>query len=128
MDMNDKKKAILVVVVIVLAAGIFFFTSSPENDGIQSIDAGEMITLMCRNEKCGHVFDMEKRDYYTKVEEVRRPNDFGWPKIECPECGRKTIDRAVRCQNCDKVFFMYAVLNDFPDRCPYCGFSPSEKK
>lgn len=126
MDTGNKKIVILAVLAFAAAGLIFFFTQSDSDQGIESIGKEEQITLMCRNSQCGHVYEMNKREYYSLIEEVRRPEQFNWPRIECPECGQKSIDRAVRCQGCDKVFFLYSVLNDYPDRCPYCGYSESE--
>lgn len=127
MEARDKKRVVVVAAILVLAGVIFFVTGSDDEDGIESIPADEIMTLMCRNERCGHVYEMEKRAYYELIEEVRNPQSFGWPRIECPKCSRKTIDRAVKCEKCGNVFFMYSVPNDFPDKCPKCGFSKSAK-
>ncbi|HEW79544.1 MAG TPA: hypothetical protein ENH34_06260 [Phycisphaerales bacterium] len=122
---NSKKKSILIGVVVgcvVLAAAITYKRSS-DNTGL-AVFKGQLIWVKCRNADCEAEYQMDKKDYYEEVEE--RTTGMFTPPLVCKECGEESIYAAIKCEKCGLIFFKGAVPNDFPDRCPECGFSKIE--
>lgn len=55
---------------------------------------------------------------------MMRPwGQFGWPLV-CPECNAESLYSAIRCQECDTVFYRGEAGDQrYPDTCPSCSFS-----
>ncbi|MBN1437216.1 MAG: hypothetical protein JW936_09080 [Sedimentisphaerales bacterium] len=109
-------------------------------------------TLLCS--ECGHVMDIPQEEFQAMVDEreaalgdpcgmgmdmqtpggmpgmppiMMRPwGSFGWPLI-CPECNAESLYTAIRCPECDNVFFRGAAQDArYMDRCPECNYSQAE--
>jgi predicted RNA-binding Zn-ribbon protein involved in translation (DUF1610 family) len=49
--------------------------------------------------------------------------------FECPKCGKVAVREALKCPKCGNVFIPdWDRQNDYPDRCPKCGFSEIEQE
>lgn len=50
----------------------------------------------------------------------------------CPKCNQKSCMVATKCQKCENIFIPYVgrnqAPNSYPDKCPKCGYSPSEER
>lgn len=125
---NSSKKPIMigaVIVCLLLAVGITFLTSSKDK-GLDSLESGQMIWVKCRNTDCGAEYQVDKKEYFRQIEELRR-GPMEVILALCEECGQESISRAEKCENCGLLFFMGSVHNDFTDRCPECGYSKTEE-
>lgn len=118
---TEKKKPILlgiIVVCLVVAGGITLFrTVGSSDEGIGSIPKGEMMWVQCSNQNCNSEYEMEKRDYYTSIEQS--PSKVA----KCTKCGEETLFEAIKCEKCGIVFAPGSVSGEVRDRCPECGFS-----
>lgn len=124
------KNTIYVVVIalcLILAIVIFVKSRSKGPSGIDSIQAGEMVWVMCNNPDCKAIYQMEKKDYYLEIEEKTRKNPLASRlAINCKQCGEESAFRAYKCEKCGQFFFQGAVSGDLEDRCPECGYSQME--
>ncbi len=92
--------------------------------GLDSIPPGDIVLIKCENKQCEAVYKMNKKEYYTLVDEVaaRMPNTPESPlPVACKECQEASARKAVKCTECGHVFFYGEKPNDYPDRCPKCG-------
>ena len=129
MEDSTKKTVMIgiIVVCLVLAVVIWRKTSSSGSSGIESIKRGQLIWVKCKNPDCGVEYQIEKRDYYEYLQEHQDPMSMSAPVLVCKECGKESVYRAVKCPECEVVFFYGSVPNDFGDRCPKCGYSQTEE-
>lgn len=126
---ESRKKLIMVIVTIAclaLAAVITYSRYSGSGNTIDNIPESEMIWVKCANKDCGAEYQMGKKEYFKEIEKHLNPMAPTAPPLICKECGEPSIYRAEKCEKCGKVFFRGSVPNDFPDRCPYCGYSKTE--
>ena len=98
-------------------------------DTIDSIPDEEMIWVKCNNPACKAEYQTSKKGYFKYVEEHANPMAPTPPPLVCEKCGEQSVYRAEKCMNpdCGIVFLRGAVPNDFPDRCPECGYSTTEE-
>jgi len=126
--MEEKKKKQLMVIGIsiclALAVAITFLTRSRAT-GISSIKEGDLVWVMCSNPDCQAEYRIGKRDYFTFMKENVTPAIMK-PPMTCEECGEESVFRALKCENCDVIFF-YGESSGFMDKCPECGFSKIEE-
>jgi predicted RNA-binding Zn-ribbon protein involved in translation (DUF1610 family) len=71
---------------------------------------------------------MNKVTFLEFLQQNTDPMAMRQPAITCEKCGKKTGYRAMKCEKCNVVFFYGEVVNDFPDKCPKCGFSTTEQR
>lgn len=121
--------AIVIVVCLILAVVILLVTRSGRSGGLEQVPRGEMIWIMCNNPQCKASYQMDKRDYFAKIEDKFKSNPnplaLQTPALDCPKCGKASAFRAVKCEKCGHMFF-YGNPNDFNDRCPECKYSKIE--
>ncbi len=119
---------IVIVVCLVLAVVIFLATRSGGGGGVGQLKRGEMMWVKCNNPDCKAEYQIDSKDYFTNIEERVKANPLSLqtPVLVCQKCGKESVFRAVKCENCGKMFFYGAVPNDFPDRCPDCKYSKTE--
>ena len=119
----DKKKVIslaIIAVCLILSVFVFMKTGS-DSSGIEDYK-GEQVVLKCAS--CDFVKRMDKTEYFTTIAE--KYNNEERP-FECEECGKMAY-RAIECAKCKHVFFRGAVKNSYADKCPECGYSPSQQE
>ncbi len=126
--MKNRVYITIAVVCVALAALIFYLTHSASPGGIESLKRGELMWVKCNNPDCGEAYQIDKKDYFLQIEERMRahPMSLRAPPLVCEKCGQESVFRAEKCEKCGKVFFSDSVPNDFPDRCPECGYSKTE--
>lgn len=128
---EGKKKMIMIVIIVACfaAAGIItYVTRSGSIGGIETIRRGAaMVWLKCRNPDCEHEWQMDRRDYLEYLREQQPPTPITAPAIICPKCSEESGYRAEKCENCGLIFERGSVPRDFPDRCPKCGHSKTER-
>jgi len=84
------------------------------------------VWVKCSNPDCKAEYQIDGKDYFEHI----RPYEGGSiapPALICEKCGEQSAFRAMECKKCGKIFFMSAVSEDYPDRCPECGYSRIEK-
>ena len=71
---------------------------------------------------------MERDEYFMMTEINSDPEleTYTSTMLLCEKCGNKSISRAVKCEGCSLIFF-YKTFSDLPDKCPKCGYSPTEQ-
>jgi len=128
--MKNTVYVIVIAVCLILAGVIFVLTRSEGSGGLDSIQRGELVWVMCNNPNCKEAYQIDKKDYYEQVDEQMRANPMAMvtPALTCKKCGEQSVYMAVKCEKCGKMFFSGAVANDFADRCPdpACGYSKTE--
>jgi predicted Zn-ribbon and HTH transcriptional regulator len=128
--MEDRKKPIMIgviVVCLVVAGLITFARRGGSGGGIGSIPESEMIWVKCNNPDCKAEYQMSKREYYEEQKKRFNPLARSTPALTCKECGKDSLYKAVKCENCGYVFIEgISGQNDFPDRCPKCKHSATE--
>ncbi|UCG56492.1 MAG: hypothetical protein JSU70_16715 [Phycisphaerales bacterium] len=125
--MKNTIYVVVIVLCLLIAIGIFIKTQSGGPTGVDSIKRGEMLWMMCNNPACKANYQIDKKDYYTEIQESMKASPVlaGTPAIVCQTCNEESIFRAVKCPNCEHMFF-YGNPADFDDRCPECKFSKIE--
>ena len=135
--MDEEKKKIVMIVVaiacIVLAVVITFVTC--EGGGSGRVSAGP-INMLCVNPDCGASFELSREEYTNQLmanqSETTMPGMRGrgmaGPSVfTCPECGKESAYMATKCPECEAIFIQgQAGDQQFPDRCPECGYSDME--
>ena len=130
--MDDEKKKIIMIVVmvscLVLAGAIFYMTTLRGGGG--GGGGRNSIPFKCMNPKCGATFELSTEEYQDMMRDsgpMMMPG-MGPIVIECDTCGEKTATMAEKCTKCDHIFFPnYNNTDDYPDRCPECGYSSYEE-
>ena len=134
--MDEEKKKIVMIVVaiacIVLAVVITFVTC--EGGGRRT--ATGPINMLCVNPDCGASFELSREEYTNQLmanqSETTMPGMRGrgmaGPSVfTCPECGKESAYMATKCPECEAIFIQgQAGDQQFPDRCPECGYSAME--
>jgi hypothetical protein len=131
---ESKKKPIMIAVIVVcfVAAGAIYLKSRPSTEagGIPDYLAKESVWLRCRAPACEHEYEIVKKDYFEKMEELRAKSrgDFA-PAMTCPKCSEPSVYEARKCEKCGLVFEAGTVPADYEDRCPdpKCGYSKIEE-
>jgi hypothetical protein len=72
-------------------------------------------------------WQINKKDYFEYVEQNRNALALGNPPLKCDKCGEASAYIAIKCEQCDAVFFKGTIADDFSDRCPECGVSKTEQ-
>jgi ribosomal protein L40E len=88
--------------------------------------APKTVWVKCNNPNCGAEYQIDGKDYFEHI----RPYEGGSimpPPLICEKCGEQSVFRAMQCKKCGKIFFMEAVSEDYPDKCPECGYSRIEE-
>jgi len=90
----------------------------------------ETLWVKCRDPDCGAEYQMSKKECFKYIEEHADPMALTAPAMICEKCGEQSVYRAEKCGNpdCGLIFFRGSVPNDFPDRCPKCGYSVTEEQ
>jgi len=127
--MEERKKNLITIGIIVgclvIAVAVTFFTRRTSH-GIDSIKKGDMIWVKCYSTDCKAEYQIEKRDYFEFLQKNANPMAMRMPPMECEKCSQKSIYRAVKCEECDTIFFYGEIADQFKDKCPKCGFSKTE--
>jgi len=132
MEESKKKKILIGVIVVCLVAACVIFwrtRSGAEIGGAASLKRGKLIWVKCNNPDCGAEYQIDRKDYFQQIEEKQQSHAASLvaPPLECKECGKASLYRAVKCEKCGKIFFFESVPNDYGDRCPNCGYSKIEE-
>jgi len=101
----------------------------PDRGGmLYAIDqaSGKMVWIMCSDPDCGATYQMGMKDYFEYVQQYEGGLTAP-PALICEKCGEQSAFRAMECKKCGKIFFMSTVSEDYPDKCPECGYSRIEK-
>lgn len=121
----------IVIIVCFIVAGVvgYKFIFSGGSGGISSIDSEEMVWVKCKNPDCEAEYQMNKRKYYSEVEERRTSIAQARIAIPCEQCGQESCYEAIKCSNpeCGVIFFRGSVTGDLEDRCPECKHSKTEE-
>lgn len=129
--MEEGAKKLLMVIIVVACLGaagaITVMTRSGGSGSLKDLDPTEMIWVKCSNEDCEAEYQVGKKEYYTYMQENRDPMSMLPPPMLCKECGEESCLQAVKCENCELVFFKGSVPHDFADRCPECKYSKTEE-
>ena len=128
MEKSKSKKIIFAVVLLVVALGITLIFSNPFGGGPESPSDVQKIPFLCVNEKCGHTFGITPEEYDEQRIKSGRAEEMGPVPITCPKCGEESAFPAMKCEKCGETFIADPTTRDYPDRCPKCGYSPSEGK
>jgi len=94
--------------------------------GLDELKRGVKYWVKCVNSECGHMWQMDRKDYFQYLRQHQDPMSLAAPAIVCPTCSRESGYRAEKCQNCGLVFVRGGIPHDFADRCPQCGRSKTE--
>ena len=130
--MNDETKkyvGIAVAVICLLIAGTIIYRTM-FSDGPGGAGGNRDVALLCTT--CGG-FEIPADEFRDLMSKNLDPMMMGMPgqpmAIPCPKCGKKTCYMAQKCPQCEHIFvFGQARDQNYPDRCPKCGFSEIEDR
>ena len=134
MDDSGKKRVMVAIVVICLitAGVITFIFNNPFSSGGGS--RGPM-QMLCVNPDCGYAFEISQKEFREQMMEKGPAGQMMMgpmaapPAFTCPKCGEQSAYMATKCPKCGKVFINdYSITDDYPDRCPECGYSAMEER
>jgi predicted RNA-binding Zn-ribbon protein involved in translation (DUF1610 family) len=124
---DDTKKYLsigLAVVCIGVAGTIFYRTIG---GGGARTDGNRDVALLCTH--CGG-FEIPVDEFRELMSQqgsgtMMMPDQMA--AMPCPKCSQKTCYMAQKCKQCEAIFvFGQAKDQNYPDRCPKCGFSAIE--
>ncbi len=129
MDEDKKQKVMISVLVgcLVLVAALNiprFFKGGSKSSVSRTVD------LICLNPKCGADSEITREEYQEGIQNsgmVIGPMGMAGP-VECPKCGEISAARGLKCKECSTVFMQKHGGDDYPDRCPKCGYSDIENR
>ncbi len=125
MDEAKKKPVMIgIIVVCLVLAGII--TAVTWEGGAGPTSPTGPLTLMCTNEDCGAVFELAREKLAEAVGPGMRM--MGPPVVACQECGQRTAYITRTCPKCEALFIPLPSTDGYGDRCPECGFSPTEDR
>jgi hypothetical protein len=101
-----------------------------ENVGLIGNDSPDArpIWMLCTNPECAESWQLTKdemEDLFSERDMMMGPGPER-PK-ECKFCHEKSAFIAEKCQECGNVFVPNYMAEDYPDRCPECGYSYYEE-
>lgn len=100
--------------------------------GGTGIDPDAPVYMLCANPSCNAEVEMTQKEFMdlaSDMDPMGMPMMMGPMAYNCPECNKKSLYRATKCPECDKIFVEnYQAVDDYPDRCPDCGYSELEDK
>jgi len=84
------------------------------------------IPFRCTN--CGLVRSFAIRELQKMQKPDKADPSMGPMKLDCTQCGKKTLTQAVECPKCQEIFVLKilkidATRNSLDDKCPKCGES-----
>ncbi|MCK5565479.1 MAG: hypothetical protein KAJ07_09555 [Planctomycetes bacterium] len=129
MDEDKKQKVMIGMVVgcLVLVAALniprFF-------KGGSKVSVSDTVTLICLNPECGADSEITREEYQESIQNSSMgmgPMQMAGP-IECPKCKEISAARGLKCKKCSNVFMLQYGSDDYPDRCPECGYSDIENR
>ncbi len=126
---DSKRKPVMIGIIVaclVLAVVVHLWLKEASS-GADALESGRMIWVKCRNPECEAEYQMNQKKYFKYIQESRA-DPMQEVLLPCKECGEESITWALKCPKCGLVFERYSVPNDRPDRCPKCGFSPTEDR
>lgn len=131
---DSQKKGAIVAGVCLTAAIVIFFVFNPIGGGGGGAPTGPML-MKCA--ECGHTFEIDRKEYAEEMRKIMEeqggmmdPMMMGRQiSIKCPECDKQAAYEAKECPECGETFILnYSNPQDYPDRCPGCGYSEWEDK
>ena len=134
MDDNTKKniKLGIAIVALILAAVITYFSYSGGGGGTDRLN--RTLYMICKNKDCPEKEYEITEDEFREMIQMRVSQGgaglvMGQRQVfECKHCGQETAYIAQKCEECGNFFSInYGVTDDYPDRCPKCGYSKIEK-
>jgi len=132
--MSKNVKIIVSVLCLVLAAGILYFTTFRSEGGGDSGDV--QIWLKCVNPDCNQAYSLTPDEFLEMQHQGGMNPMMMMPgqsqAFKCKKCGQQSAYMAQKCEKCKEVFIMQMpgpgeANQDFPDRCPKCGYSAIEQ-
>ena len=137
MDDTGKKKLRIGIIIasLTLAAVITYVTSSGGDSG-GSNRGSRVIYIMCDNQDCPESeYEVSTEQYREMMQAVQSPEDrltgpmMGPMALECKNCSQETAYMSQKCEECETFFSIDydGASDDYPDRCPECGFSRIEE-
>ena len=130
-DQKKKKQIIIIVACLVLAAVITFVMYGGGGDDIDLPSQGRPVQMLCGS--CEAEYIIRAPDYRKLLVDegfaMTGPGPGVYPDFICSDCGEKAAQRAAKCKECEFVYIPNTIpTNDYPDRCPDCGYSDIETR
>ena len=104
-------------------------TPPPGQEAEEEEEPQETIELTCQypalKNPAGKIFEYEVQIAYKNG--PRYAMMYGVPPVKCEKCGEESVFAAIKCEKCDKIFFPGTVEGKYEDKCPECGYSPTEE-
>ena len=121
---ENKKNAIMIgiaVVCLALAGAITYSHFFGNDISRKDMEDYNKVWMKCSNAACNAEYQIDRDIYLMSLQTTKTPQ----PLI-CEKCKKPSAYGAVKCKKCEQVFF-YNTFPDLPDKCPNCGYSPTEK-
>ena len=129
MDEEKKRKVMLGVVIGCFSLAMILFLTTSGIFKKKYKGSNEPIVMLCVNPECNADFDLERDDYRDQMSQIPMMMMMeSTPPLECTSCNKRSAFRATVCESCDSLFLPTPSSDDFPDRCPECGYSKIEER
>lgn len=130
--MNDKmrQKVHIGVAIFCLVGALIITIAVNWGWADRSSNVKETFILICSNPQCGAVTEMSANEF-RKLAGQTEPGSVGMQGLlifVCPKCNQKVAYIGQKCENCGKAFIPVDSSNEYPDRCPKCGYSQMEER
>ncbi len=126
---EDKKQKVMVgllvsCLVLVAALNVPRFFKGGSGSSARTVD------LICLNPECASASEITRKEYQEALQNsgmAMNPMGMAGP-VECPKCEKISAARGIKCKECSTVFMQRHGGDDYPDRCPDCGYSDIENR
>ena len=135
--MNKNTKTLIAitaaVIIIVICIAVFSGKDQPAGESGTASVSISGVPMLCLNDACNAAFEMDTEKFRSEVTNLLSDPAGGQPQINltftCPKCSRQTAQAATKCAKCENIFVpAYKTSEDFPDKCPKCGYSEIEHR
>jgi len=116
----------------IILAGVILYVNHSGGGGTGRVN--RTMYMICVNQDClKQKYELSAGEF-RKMMQAQDPEGgaglamgIGQMVFECKYCGQKAAYTARKCENCETIFPMsYDATDDYPDRCPECGYSGTE--
>jgi len=127
--MDNKKKVGIAVFCLAVAGFVVWVTNSDDSDRFPDV-GGQKTWVKCNNPDCNAAYEVALSDYYKDLKEkLDKSTESGIPALTCKNCGKDTLCKGLKCENCGAVFIEGGDSPiDYADRCSNCKISKLEQK
>lgn len=124
MQGNWAKVGLVISAVLMLGLFAGFIVETIGGGSIGGGGGGD-VWMVCTNPDCGAKYELSSGEF-RQLAGPMTPMGPAQTVFECKECGQQTAYVGMQCPKCGEVFIRGSASQQYPDKCPACGYSRME--